>query len=110
MRLSLAFISQLGLAFFNIFALLLSMHSVGGKLNILDVMIIYSIAIWFGSLIPVPGGFGSVDAGLIGAFVAYGTSLPQALAAVLVFRLLNFWTPLLIGIPALIYVRAKKYI
>ncbi len=110
LRLLGAFMFQLGLAFFNILSLALSMHTVGGNLNILEVMIIYSLAIWFGSLIPAPGGFGSVDAGLVAAFVAYGTSLPQALAVVLVFRLLNFWAPLLIGIPALIYVRAKQYI
>ena len=110
LRLFGAFMSQLSLAFFNILSLTLSMHTVGGNLNILEVMIIYSLAIWFGSLIPAPGGFGSVDAGLVAAFVAYGTALPQALATVLVFRLLNFWAPLLIGIPALIYVRAKQYI
>ncbi len=101
---------QLMLALFNILALYLSLRTVSASLNILAVMIIYSAAIWFGSLIPAPGGLGSVEAGLVGAFLAYGLGLPETIATVLIFRLLNFWAPLIVGVPALIIARSKQYL
>ena len=105
-----AFLSQLLLALFNILALFISLRSVDANLGLLPVIVSYSFAIWIGTLIPAPGGFGSVDAGLVSALLAYGVSLPYAVAGVLVFRLINFFMPLLIGIPSLLYVRYKKYI
>ncbi len=105
-----AFLSQLMLALFNILALYVSLRSIDSNLSLVAIMVSYSFAIWIGTLIPAPGGLGSVDAGLVSALLAYGITLPYALAGVLIFRLINFFSPLLIGIPALIYVRYKKYI
>src|SRR5262249_6722232 len=39
-----------------------------------------------GGLIPVPGGIGGVDAGLVGTFVLYGVSITSTTAAVLAYR------------------------
>jgi putative heme transporter len=49
------------------------------------------------NLLPLPGGIGGVDGGMIGAFVAFGVSGSLALIAVLVYRLLAFWLPTLPG-------------
>jgi uncharacterized protein (TIRG00374 family) len=50
-----------------------------------------------GGLIPLPGGIGGIDGGLIGTLAVYGASASSATAAVLAYRLILFWIPLLLG-------------
>src|SRR5207237_10401369 len=49
------------------------------------------------NLLPLPGGIGGVDGGMIGALVAFGVSGSLALIAVLVYRLFAFWLPTIPG-------------
>jgi uncharacterized protein (TIRG00374 family) len=49
------------------------------------------------NLLPLPGGIGGVDGGMIGALVAFGVSGSLALVAVLVYRFFAFWLPTLPG-------------
>ncbi len=51
-----------------------------------------------GSLLPLPGGIGGVEGGMIGAFVAFGVSADHALIGVLAYRAISFWLPTLPGI------------
>ena len=51
-----------------------------------------------GSLLPLPGGIGGVEGGMIGAFVAFGLTGDQALIGVLAYRAISFWLPTLPGI------------
>lgn len=57
------------------------------------------------NLIPLPGGVGGVDAGMIGTFVAFGYGLGPVTAAVLMYRLFAFWLPLLPGVVAFFQLR-----
>jgi uncharacterized membrane protein YbhN (UPF0104 family) len=50
-----------------------------------------------GGLLPIPGGIGGIDGGLFGTLVAYGTPVATTAAAVLAYRVVLFWLPLLIG-------------
>jgi len=50
-----------------------------------------------GGLIPVPGGIGGVDAGLVGTLALYGVSLTSATAAVLAYRAIALWVPAIVG-------------
>ena len=59
----------------------------------------------FANLLPLPGGVGGVDAGMIGAFVLFGFPDNSVFAAVLVYRLIAFWLPLLPGIIAFVMLR-----
>lgn len=53
------------------------------------------------NLMPSPAaGVGTVDAGLIGAFVVFGLSAEAVFPAVLVFRLIGFWLPIPLGVAA----------
>ena len=54
-----------------------------------------------GGLIPLPGGLGGTDGGLIGALVLYGTPLAAAAAAVLAYRVFQLGLPALLGAGAL---------
>lgn len=51
-----------------------------------------------GSLLPLPGGIGGVEGGMIGAFVAFGVSAQSAVIGVLAYRALSFWLPTLPGV------------
>src|SRR3954470_7501709 len=55
-----------------------------------------------GGLLPLPGGVGGIDGGLIGVLVLYGAPLAGTVAAVLAYRLILFWIPLIVGTPAFI--------
>ena len=50
-----------------------------------------------GGLLPIPGGIGGIDGGLIGTFIVYGTAAAGTAAAVLAYRVILFWLPLLLG-------------
>ena len=62
----------------------------------------------FANLIPLPGGVGGVDAGMIGAFALFdvpGVSGGTIFAAVLTYRLIAFWLPIPPGIVAFFQLR-----
>lgn len=50
-----------------------------------------------GALIPLPGGVGGTDGGLIAALVLYGTPLAPAVGAVLAYRAFQLGLPALLG-------------
>ena len=59
------------------------------------------------NLIPSPlGGVGSVDAGLIGAFVLFGIDDATVFPAVLTYRVIAFWLPIPPGIVAFFQLRS----
>lgn len=59
-----------------------------------------------GNLLPLPGGVGGVEGGMIGAFVAFGVDSGLTVVAVLVYRAFTFWLPLIPGVIA--YFRLRR--
>jgi uncharacterized protein (TIRG00374 family) len=53
-----------------------------------------------GGLLPIPGGIGGIDGGLIGALIVYGAPAAGTVAAVFAYRLILFWLPLILGATA----------
>ena len=60
-----------------------------------------------GGLLPIPGGLGGIDGGLLGAVVVYGLPAAAAAAAILAYRLILFWLPLILGGPAFASLRKR---
>jgi uncharacterized protein (TIRG00374 family) len=58
-----------------------------------------------GNLLPIPGGVGGVEGGMIGAYAALGVDAELAVVAVLVFRAFTFWLPLIPGVIAFFRLR-----
>jgi uncharacterized protein (TIRG00374 family) len=58
-----------------------------------------------GGLIPLPGGIGGIDGGLIGALTLYGSPLSQATAAVLAYRVVQLGIPAILGSVAFVQLR-----
>jgi uncharacterized membrane protein YbhN (UPF0104 family) len=71
-------------------------HAVGVVPPLTVILMAYLIG-QVGGLLPLPGGIGGIDGGLIGTFVVYGAPAAAAVSAVLAYRVILFWLPLLIG-------------
>jgi uncharacterized membrane protein YbhN (UPF0104 family) len=55
-----------------------------------------------GSLLPLPGGVGGIEAGLLGTLVLYGSAPAPAASAVLLYRAISLAVPLALGAGACI--------
>jgi uncharacterized membrane protein YbhN (UPF0104 family) len=71
------------------------------------VLLVAYIIGQLGSLIPIPGGIGTVDAGLIGTLVVYGADPMDATVAVIAYRGLLLAIPAVLGLPALAVLRRR---
>lgn len=60
-----------------------------------------------GNLIPLPGGIGGTEGGLVGMFAIYHVNVDLAAAAVLTYRLFQLAIPALLGAPAFVLLRRK---
>ncbi|MYU53137.1 flippase-like domain-containing protein [Streptomyces kasugaensis] len=93
----------------NVLCLDASIRAFGGG----DTLSYASIAVAFlagnalGSAAPTPGGVGAVEGALIGALTFAGLASDTAFPAVLLFRLMVFWLPVLPGWLAFTYLTRK---
>jgi uncharacterized membrane protein YbhN (UPF0104 family) len=71
-------------------------HSFGLSPPLTVILMGYLIG-QLGGLLPIPGGIGGIDLGLIGTLIVYGAPAAGTTAAVLAYRVILFWLPLLIG-------------
>jgi uncharacterized protein (TIRG00374 family) len=90
---------------FDIAVLGLSFRAFGSVVPIAVLVLGYFLGT-LGSLLPLPGGIGGVEGGMIGAFVAFGLPAGRAVVAVLAYRAISFWLPTLPGIVG--YLRLRK--
>jgi uncharacterized membrane protein YbhN (UPF0104 family) len=79
-------------------------QAVGADVSIWVVAMGYLIG-QLGGLLPLPGGVGGIDGGLIGTLVVYGAPAAETTAAVLAYRVILFWLPLLGGAVAFALLR-----
>jgi uncharacterized protein (TIRG00374 family) len=87
---------SLGYWFFDNAVLWATFHAFGLSPPITVILMGYLIG-QLGGLIPIPGGVGGIDLGLIGVLVAYGTPAAGTAAAVFAYHVILFWLPLAIG-------------
>ena len=59
----------------------------------------------FGNLLPMPGGVGGVEGGMIAALAAFDVDAGQAVVAVLLYRAVTFWLPMIPGVIAYFQLR-----
>ncbi|MEU8935361.1 lysylphosphatidylglycerol synthase domain-containing protein [Streptomyces sp. NPDC048409] len=76
-------------------------RAVGLPLSPARVALLYLAASGAAALLPTPGGLGSLDAALALALTASGAPAAAAASAVLGYRLLTMWLPLLPGLVVL---------
>jgi uncharacterized membrane protein YbhN (UPF0104 family) len=58
-----------------------------------------------GGLLPLPGGIGGIEGGLIGSYALYRVPVSASAAAVLAYRVLALWIPAVLGTLAFVQLR-----
>jgi uncharacterized protein (TIRG00374 family) len=80
-------------------------HAFGTTVPLTVILMGYLIG-QLGGLLPIPGGVGGIDGGLIGTLIVYGAPAAATAAAVLAYRVILFWLPLIVG--GLAFVSLRK--
>ncbi|HSI81095.1 MAG TPA: lysylphosphatidylglycerol synthase transmembrane domain-containing protein [Solirubrobacterales bacterium] len=81
---------------FDIAVLWACLAAFGGAPPAAVVVMAYFIGLVANTL-PVPGGIGAVEGGMIGALIAFGVDGGQAIVGVLGYRAFAFWLPIIPG-------------
>ena len=92
-------LGSLGYWAFDNLVLWACFHAFGVNPPLTVVLMGYLIG-QLGGLLPIPGGIGGIDGGLIGTLIVYGAPAAATAAAVLAYRVILFWVPLVLGVPA----------
>jgi putative heme transporter len=100
-----ALLGTLGWWAFNIGVLWASCKAFGEAPPLAVVTQAYFVGL-LANLLPLPGGIGGVDGGMIGALIAFGMDGGLAIVAVLVYRGFAFWLPTLPG--AIAYLQLRR--
>jgi uncharacterized protein (TIRG00374 family) len=93
-----------------IFALGASLHAVGQHASIATLITVNTVAAIVGGAVPVPGGLGVVEAGLIAGLTSAGIPQDQAVAAVLIQRFFTSYLPPVWGWATLAWMRRREYV
>jgi uncharacterized membrane protein YbhN (UPF0104 family) len=89
-------VGNIGYWAFDNFVLWATYHAVGASPPISIILMGYLIG-QLGGALPIPGGVGGIDLGLVGTLIVYGAPAQATVAAVLAYRLILFWLPLIVG-------------
>jgi len=93
-----------------ILALGASLHAVGEHASIATLITVNTLAAILGGAVPVPGGLGVVEAGLIAGLTSAGIPQDQAVAAVLIQRFFAAYLPPVWGWATLAWMRRREYV
>jgi uncharacterized membrane protein YbhN (UPF0104 family) len=88
----------------DIAVLWVCLRAFGGAPSVGALTLAYLIG-YLGNVLPVPGGIGVLDGGLLGALVLYGAHPAAAAAGVLVYHAIALWLPTTLGTAAFLRIR-----
>jgi uncharacterized protein (TIRG00374 family) len=89
---------------FDIAVLWACFHAFGSAPPQAVIVMAYFVGM-LGNTLPLPGGIGGVDGGMIGAFTAFGVNIELSVVAVLAYRAFAFWLPTVPGAVAYFQLR-----
>jgi uncharacterized protein (TIRG00374 family) len=69
------------------------------------LVVVFTLGVLFSVVAITPQGLGVVEVTLLGAFAMVGVPMARAGVVILAYRGFSFWTPLLVGLGALRWVR-----
>ncbi|MER0245553.1 flippase-like domain-containing protein [Streptomyces sp. HSW2009] len=85
-----------------------SIRAFDGELSYASIAVVFLAGNALGSAAPTPGGVGAVEAALIAGLTFAGLPYDTAAPAVLLFRLMTFWLPVLPGWLSFSYLTRKE--
>ncbi|MGO9977280.1 MAG: lysylphosphatidylglycerol synthase transmembrane domain-containing protein [Solirubrobacteraceae bacterium] len=99
-----ALLGAIGWWGFDIATLWACFHAFGASPHKAVIVMAYFVG-WIANTLPLPGGIGGVEGGMIGAFTAFGVDVQTAVVAVLAYRAISFWLPTIPGVAAYLQLR-----
>jgi uncharacterized membrane protein YbhN (UPF0104 family) len=90
---------------FDIAVLWACFHAFGDPPSKAVIVMAYFVGM-MGNLLPLPGGIGGVEGGMIGSLIAFGVPGGLAVVAVLAYRAFSFWLPTIPG--AIAYLQLRR--
>ena len=91
---------------FDIAVLWACFRAFGHSPNAAQIVVGYYVGT-MGNVLPLPGGIGGVEGGMVGAFLGFGVNGGLAVLAVLGYRTISYWLPALPQGAAYIQLRAR---
>ncbi|WP_407696620.1 flippase-like domain-containing protein [Streptantibioticus cattleyicolor] len=85
-----------------------SIRAFGGSASYASIAVVFLTANAVGSAAPTPGGIGAVEAALIAALIAFGVPKEVATPAVLLYRMMTLWLPVLPGWASFTHLTRKE--
>ncbi|HZN84772.1 MAG TPA: lysylphosphatidylglycerol synthase transmembrane domain-containing protein [Mycobacterium sp.] len=88
----------------------LVLASFGQDVAFADVILVNEAVAIFAGIMPVPGGMGVTEAALTAGYTAMGVDSATAVGAAIMYRIITFYLPPVIGYPALKSLRRDSYL
>ena len=89
-------LGAVGYLLFDIGVLWVCLRAVGTSAPLLPLVVGYQVG-YLANLIPIPGGVGVLEGGLLGALLLYGLPAAPTAAAVILYHAIALWVPTLGG-------------
>jgi glycosyltransferase 2 family protein len=108
-RLAMALLLSICVTLSNAASIWLCCQAVGVHISAWEAFLVLTGGVGAGAAVPTPGAVGAFEAGMYAVLVTLNSVPAEAFAAVLLFRLITYWLPLIAGSPILIYCQKKRY-
>ncbi len=109
-RLLTGIVGTLLQSLFTVLVMVASIRAFGGSVPWTLVAVVVLAGTALGSAAPTPGGLGAVEAVLSAGLTAGGLDGGTAVSAVLLFRLLTFWLPVVPGWVAFSWLQRRQFV
>ena len=109
-RLLRAWILSMSLTTLYVLCLWFTLGSLAVHISPIQALIVLSFGVAGASVLPTPGGLVGAEAGLVAGLMLFGIKSSDALAAALLYRLITYWLPLVLGPIALGFAERRRYI
>jgi undecaprenyl-diphosphatase len=110
LRLAALFGGSVGVTLAYVAALACAVAAFDGELAFAQVGAVYLGASLIAAAAPTPGGLGAMEAALVAGLTGVGMEPAIAVAAVLSYRLLTFWVPVLPGWLCFQFLERRNYV
>jgi uncharacterized protein (TIRG00374 family) len=99
-------VGAFGYLLFDIAVLWACFRALGKAPPLASIVLGYQVG-YLANVVPIPGGIGALDFGLVGMLVLYGVNATDATAAVLVYHAIALWVPTVLGTIAFVLLRRQ---
>jgi undecaprenyl-diphosphatase len=101
------FVGSAGVTAGYALALVAAVEAFGGGLPATKIVAVYLGGSALAAVSPTPGGLGALEAALVAGLTGVGAAAGPSVAAVLVYRLVTYWAPVLPGLVLFRRLRAR---